>query len=128
MKENKYTQCILCEGETFQAAVDKFNEVMRIHAAFNPTFERAGEKFLVYFKVTERTPETIVEAKQLEGCSHHCEDCSHCIRDLNRFGEVDKRKKKAWCELKNNKTMTSMEVCDTFYLEHQDERKEVVNG
>ena len=46
MKENKYMQCILCEGETFQEAVDKFNYEMMRNAAYNPTFERAGEKFL----------------------------------------------------------------------------------
>ena len=45
MKENKYTQCILCEGDTFLEAVDKFNKVMRENAAFSPTFERAGEAF-----------------------------------------------------------------------------------
>lgn len=128
MKENKYTQCILCEGDTFQEAVDKFNEAMRENAAFSPTFERAGEAFLVYIKVVERAPETIVEAKQLEGCRHHCEDCSHCKRERNRFGEVDKRKKKAYCDLHERRTMTSMVVCDSFYLEHQDERGEVING
>lgn len=128
MKENKYIQCVLCEGETFQDAVDKFNREMARLAPFNPTFTEKGEAFLIYYKVTEFMPENIVEAKQLAGCRHHCEDCEHCVRDLNRSGEVDKRKKKAYCEYHRRRTFTDMIVCDTFYLEHQDERREVANG
>lgn len=130
MRENKYTQCILCEGSTFQEAVDEFNYQMMKNAAYNPTFERAGEKFLIYIKVTEFQPETIVEAKHLEGCNHICAECSHCERMLNRKGSIDKRTKVGYC-IKNGtrrKIRTDSEACDTFYLEHQDNRKEVANG
>ena len=65
--------------------------------------------------------------RSLAGCRHHCEDCGYCVRDVNRFGEVDKRKKKAYCERHNRRTLTDMVVCDTFYLEHQDERRDAVN-
>ena len=130
MKENKYMQCILCEGETFQEAVDKFNYEMMKNAAYSPTFERAGEKFLIYIKVTEFQPETIVEAKHLEGCDHICAECRHCERMLNRKGSIDKRMKVGYCtkDGKRRKIRTDSTVCDTFYLEHQDERKEVING
>lgn len=130
MKENKYMRCILCEGETFQEAVDKFNYEMMRNAAYNPTFERAGEKFLIYIKVTEFQPETIVEAKHLEGCDHICAECRHCERMLNRKGSIDKRMKVGYCIKggKRRKIRTDSTVCDTFYLEHQDNRKEVING
>lgn len=129
MREDKYTRCILCEGDTFQEAVDKFNEVMYENRMFRPTFERAGERFLVYISLTHFAPETIVEAKEMEGCRHTCKDCEHCVRDMNRFGVADKRKKVANCVLGNVVKRIRLDdtVCDTFYLEGQD-RKEVNSG
>lgn len=127
MKENKYVQCILCEGETFQDAVDKFNFEMRRLSSFNPTYERAGGRFLIYINVRDFAPETIAEAKQLAGCKHKCSECVHCERDMNRFGVVDKRKKTATCMVgyEPRKIRIDSSVCDVFYLEHQDEmRKE----
>lgn len=130
MKEKKYTQCILCEGATFQESVDKFNRVMRENSAFFPTYERVGESFLVFIKVTEHVPETVVEAKWLEGCRHYCSECEHCHRDLNRFGEIDKRKKTGTCHANGviKKIRIDSIVCDTFYEEGQGQREEVVNG
>ena len=64
MKTSKYTQCILCEGDTFQGAVDRFNEEMKRLAQLNPTYERAGDKFLIYVNLYEDIPETIAEAKR----------------------------------------------------------------
>lgn len=125
MKETKYVQCILCEGDTFQEAVDKFNFEMKRNAIFSPTFERAEDKFLIYIKVYDLAPETIAEAKQLEGCKHRCKDCCWCERDLNRFGVVDKRKKTAMCIAGDTpkKIRIDASVCDIFYLEHQDEER-----
>ena len=124
MKSSKYVQCILCEGDTFQGAVDRFNEEMKRLAQLNPTYERAGDKFLIYVDLYEEIPETIAEAKHLEGCRHTCKDCEYCERELNRFGTVDKRRKKAMCAATGSATWIDSEVCDTFYLEHMDERKE----
>lgn len=126
MKEHKYVQCILCEGESFQEAVDKFNHEMKRLSSFNPTYERAGEKFLIYIKVYDLAPETIAEAKELDGCDYRCKDCVHCERELNRFGVVDKRMKRATCIAgsKPKPTFIHTKACDVFYLEHQDERKE----
>lgn len=130
MREDTYTRCILCEGETFQEAVNKFNQAMYENRMYKPTFERAGEAFLVYIKMTQFAPETIAEAKSLEGCKHTCKDCEHCVRDLNRFGVADKRKKTATCHVGNVITRIRLDssVCDRFYLEKQDERKAVSSG
>lgn len=128
MKENKYTQCILCEGETFQEAVDKFNSEMQRYSSFNPTFERAGEAFLIYVKLTALAPETVVEAKHLEGCAHSCEDCKFCERIRNRNGETDRRKKFAYCmrdgEQFKRKVRVDQIVCDEFYTDNLELRKE----
>ena len=126
MKEQKYIQCILCEGDTFQEAVDKFNREMQRHKPFNPWFERAGEAFLIYIKVTEHAPETIAEAKTIEGCVHTCRECDYCQREMNRYGVADKRKKYGYCTRAKERKKVSLDevVCDIFYIEHQDERKE----
>ena len=124
MKEHKYTQCILCEGATFQEAVDKFNREMQKHADFNPTYERAGESFLIYIKLTKFEPETVTETKHLEGCVNHCRECSHCVREKTRFGEIDARKKYGYCDLNGMiKIRIDQIVCDEFYTENL-ERKE----
>ena len=91
MKEQKYIQCILCEGDTFQEAVDKFNYEMLRLKPFNPWFERAGEAFLIYIKMVDLAPETIAEAKHVEGCVHTCKECDYCKREMNRYGVADKR-------------------------------------
>lgn len=125
MKTSTYTQAILCEGVTFQDAVDKFNEVMMANRALKPTFERVGESFLVFVNLTDRVPETIVEAKELKGIRHTCQECGYCERDLNRFGEIDKRKLHGRCSKDSGRRIRiDSSVCDTFYLERQDERKE----
>ena len=126
MKEQKYVQCILCEGSTFQEAVDKFNYEMQRLKPFNPTFERAGEAFLIYIKMVDLAPETIAEAKHIEGCGHTCRECDYCKREMNRYGVADKRKKYGYCTRAGSRIKVSLDgaVCDIFYIEHQDERKE----
>lgn len=124
MKEHKYTQCILCEGATFQEAVDKFNREMQKYADFNPTYERAGEAFLIYIRLVKFEPETVVEAKHLEGCTNYCRDCVHCVRETTRFGEIDSRKKCGYCSLNGMiRIRIDQIVCDEFYTENL-ERKE----
>lgn len=125
MKEHKYTQCILCEGNTFQDAVNKFNTEMKRHAHLRPTFERAGETFLIYVTVVELAPETLVEAKHLDGCRHYCEDCASCVREKNRHGVIDARKKYGFCaEQDMKKIRIDQIVCDEFYTADLEMRKE----
>ena len=123
MKENKYMQCILCEGKTLADAVSKFNEEMKRNAQFRPTYERVGDSFLIYVKVVEVMPESIAEANFMQGCRHRCEECSHCVRTKKTDGSTDYRSKHAKCAYSGNRVRTDGWVCDTFYLEQQD-RKE----
>lgn len=130
MREKKYTQCVPCIGTTLQESVQIFNTEMKRLAGMTTSYERVGDSFLIYVKLTELAPETLVEAKQMQGCDHVCKDCHYCERDRNRFGEVDARKKYGYCiqGTTRRKIRIDQTVCDTFYLEHQDKGKEVVNG
>lgn len=125
MKEHKYTQCVLCEGNTFQEAVEKFNFEMKRHAPFRPTFERAGETFLIYYTVVDLAPETLVEAKCLDGFTNYCEECTECVREKNRSGNIDARKKYGYCSRNGmQKIRIDQIVCDEFYTEDLEMRKE----
>lgn len=120
MKEKKYTKCILCEGETKQEAVDKFNAVMLENRLFNPTFVKDEDgAFYVYVTLYDYVPETIAESKELEGERNYCKDCPLCDRDRNRFGEIDKRKMYGFCTANGarRKVRLDMAVCDKFYTE-----------
>lgn len=125
MKTNKYTKCILCEGATRQEAVDKFNKAMIAYRADRPTYKQLDDgTFYIFITVTEHAPENFAEVKLLEGCHHLCSECSHCKRDLNRFGVPDKRKKYATCDVDDSRVWLNQPVCDTFYIEGQDEDEE----
>ena len=126
MKESKYTQCVLCEGRTFQGAVEKFNIEMQRLSDYNPTYERAGKSFLIYYTIRKSVPEDIVEMKMLQGCRDKCEECAHCIRQKTDSGKVDKRTKRSFCELHNTITWIDSTVCEEFYMENL--RKEVQCG
>jgi hypothetical protein len=127
MKTNRYPQIYLCDGENLAESVAIYNEFMRRHGDDKTlSAERVGEKFLIRYTVQEYAPETFAEAKALEGCKHICAECTHCVRKLNRRGEPDKRSKRAACNLYGDSRTVwlDQQVCDEFYFERQDERKE----
>ena len=119
MREHRYLKCILCEGETMAESVEIFNAEMKKQAFRYPTYERDGNRFLIYVKYTEREPESLAEEMELKGHDHRCIECSHCERAKNRFGDYDGRMKKAMCNKKGQKVFLNSMVCDTFYKEHQ---------
>lgn len=123
MRVNKYTQCTPCIGATLAESVSIFNAEMHKLRAFKPTFERCGDSFLIYYTMEERVPETVVDAKELQGLFHRCEHCANCIRDRDRFGGIDKRKKHATCGKDGERVRLDSAVCDDFYLRDY-ERKE----
>lgn len=121
MKDNRYIQCILCEGIDMADSVRRFNEEMRRLKEFEPTFERDGDRFLIYVRCKQLQPENIVEAKEMKGIHHTCVECEHCVRQNNRYGVPDGRIKKAICKKNGQPTKITSSVCETYYLEHQDE-------
>lgn len=120
MKECKYLECILCEGKDMAESVEIFNKEMKRQARLRPTYERDGNRFLIYIKNIERVPESLAEEKELEGCDHRCIECSHCERRRNEDGQYDLRTVWGFCTKKGHKTKLSGSVCDVFYKEGQD--------
>ena len=128
MKTKRYKKCILCEGSNLAESVKIFNEEMEKLQDINPTFERYNDAFLIYVTIYEDIPETIVDEKQLEGCSHKCKECNHCKRILTRKGEINKVTKKAICDLNDTTVYLDSTVCEVFYDEHQDLKLQTYNA
>ena len=120
MKTKRYKKCILCEGATLAESVQIFNEEMEKLQDPNPEFERYNDAFLIYVTAYEQIPETVVEKKQVTGCSHKCIECGHCKRVLTRKGEINKVTKKGTCDLNGMTIFLHSSVCEVFYEEHQD--------
>lgn len=120
MRTSKYTQCVLCLGKDLAESVRIFNAEMKRLSKDNPTFEKIDGGFLIYYTITERVPESVAEEKELQGIRHHCIECNHCERPLNRFGQPDGRRKKVICQRTGRLVGFHTDVCDIFYEEHQD--------
>ena len=121
MRDNKYMQCILCEGVDLADSVRIFNKEMKRLRELNPTFERYDNNFLIYVRCNQMQPENIAEAKEMQGINHKCIECEHCIRQMNSHGVPDRRIKKAICRKDGSRISINTNVCDIFYIEHQDE-------
>lgn len=104
-------------GNTPQEAALLFNEAMMELAPLHPTFTREGDTYYIQYSVEIKEAETITEEHGLKGEHHKCEECHHCIRDLNRFGDIDARKVWATCSMTGERIRIRSEVCDTYYKE-----------
>ena len=102
-------------GDTPQEAAMLFNEAMDRLAGLNPTFEREGSTFWIHYKIVHEEAESISERYELAGKAAHCIECPYVIRDLNRFGNVDTRKKWATCGKTGVRMSIRSRACDTFY-------------
>lgn len=102
-------------GATPQEAAANFNEAMDRLANLNPTYEREGSTFWIHYTIVHDEAETLAEAYELEGKTAHCIECPFVIRDLNRFGNVDARKKWAACGKTGQRTNIECRACDIYY-------------
>ena len=102
-------------GDTPQEAAALFNEAMDRLAELNPTFEREGCTFWIHYKVIHDEAETLAEMNELAGNKAHCEECPFIIRELNRFGNIDARRKWATCGKTGQRTNIECRACDIYY-------------
>lgn len=100
-----------------------FNEAMRELADLNPTYERDGSVFWIHYNIVKTEPETIVEEFEERGERAYCIDCMYCMRDLNRFGNIDGRKRWATCGKTGERTNIDSVACGTYYTLSQRERR-----
>ena len=110
-------------GSTPQETAMLFNQTMTELADLNPTYERDGGVFWIYYTVVKSEPETIVEEHELKGERAHCIDCPYLMRDLNRFGNIDGRKKWATCGKSGERTNIDSTACEEYYRLNSKERR-----
>lgn len=115
MKYTTIPQVRFISGRTPEEAAAEFNLAMRELAPLRPTYEREGTSFYIYFNIEMSEAEDIVEEHQLKGEYHYCRECNNCVRDLNRFGEVDKRKRHATCTYLGERVRLDSRVCEHYY-------------
>ena len=115
MRHKSVMQVRVISGSTPEETAMLFNESMQELSALNPKYERDGGVFWIYYTVEQREAETLAEAFEINGEGKCCGDCPFCIRDLNRFGAEDKRKKKATCSQTGEQVYVWSSACDTYY-------------
>lgn len=115
MRRKSVMQVRAISGNTPEETAMLFNDAMNELAALNPRYERDGGLFWIYYTVESREPETLSEAYELKGEGKNCGDCPFCMRDLNRFGTEDKRKKWATCSQSGEKVFIGASACDAYY-------------
>ena len=123
MKSRSIPQTRVIAGATPQETAMLFNQAMEELAGLNPTYERDGGMFWIYYNVVTHEPETVTEEYQERGEYAHCLDCPYLMRDLNRFGSIDGRKKWATCGKTGERTHVDSAVCDEYYSINSRERR-----
>lgn len=115
MVNRSVMQVRVISGNTPEETALMFNTTMQELAALNPKHERDGGIFWIYYTVETREAETLAEAYELKGEGKTCADCPFCMRDLNRFGAEDRRKKKATCSKTGTQVCVWSSACDEYY-------------
>jgi hypothetical protein len=104
-------------GSTPEEAAHKFNEAIIELAPLHPTFTREGDVYYIQYTIEIKEAETTADEHELKGEHHTCKECPHCIRDRNRFGDIDARKVYGTCAINGERVRLRADVCDTFYEE-----------
>ena len=115
MVRKSVMQVRVISGNTPEETALMFNTAMQELAALNPKYERDGGMFWIYYAVEQREAETLAEVYEMKGEGKTCGDCPFCMRDLNRFGTTDTRKKWATCSQSGEKVHVCSSACDRYY-------------
>lgn len=113
-------------GTTPEEAAMLFNEAIVELAPMRPQWTREGDTYYITYTIEYNEAETLAEEYELKGECHKCEECPFCVRDLNRFGQPDARKKWATCVKRGERTSLKASVCDDYYRErrmHEEEKE-----
>ena len=123
MKTIKTVQSRFIKGSDGYEASAEFNEAMMELAEMNPKFEREGNSFWIFFTVEKTEAEDIIEEHECAGENAHCIDCPFLLRDTNRFGNIDGRKKWATCGKTGERTNIESRACDIYHSLADKERR-----
>ena len=117
MKHFAIPQIRAISGSTPQEAAMAFNEAMMELAPMHPTWTREGDTYYITVLVEYSEAECIADEHELKGEKASCIDCPFCVRDLNRFGDIDARKVWATCTKKGERVRIRASACDIYYTE-----------
>ena len=123
MKTIKIHQTRFIDGENGHESAAEFNQVMMDLAELNPTYEREGKSFWIFYTVEKSEYENIIEEHEAAGENAHCIDCPHLTRDLNRFGNIDGRKKWGTCAKTGERTCVDSRACEIYHNLPKQERR-----
>ena len=123
MKTTRVIQSRFIDGSDGHDSCAEFNQTMMELAELHPTFERNGNSFWIFFTVELNEPENIVEEHEMEGEKATCLDCPYLMRDLNRYGSIDGRKKWGTCGKTGNRTNIDSRACETYHSLAAKERR-----
>ena len=123
MKTKKVIQSRFIDGTDGHDACAEFNQVMMELAELNPKFERNGNSFWIFYSVEMTEPENIVEEHEMAGENAHCLDCPYMMRELNRFGNIDARKKWGTCGKTGERTNIDSRACEIYHSLSDKERR-----
>lgn len=115
MRTNTFTQIKVIAGNTPQETAMLFNEAMMELADLHPTYERDGSMFWIYYTVEQTACETLREEHEEQGEYAKCIDCPYLMRDLNRLGNIDARKKWGTCGKTGERTNVDSRACETYH-------------
>ena len=117
MKHISIPQIRAISGSTPQEAALLFNQTIMELAPLSPTWTREGDTYYITTLVEYSEPETLAEAAEMEGTTASCVACPYCVRDPNRFGYPDTRKKWATCANSGKRIRIDARACETYYRE-----------
>lgn len=115
MKTKTIFQTRAIVGNSPEETASLFNDAMVELSELNPKFERDGNMFWIYYTVTQYEPETLADKHELEGEDAHCIDCPYLLRDLNRYGNIDARKKWGTCGKTGDRTHVDSKACEIYH-------------
>ena len=122
MKRIKVWQSRFIDGKDGHDSSAEFNALMMELAELNPEFQREGDSFWIFYQVEKVECENLVEEREEAGEKAHCIDCPFVVRDLNRFGNIDARKKWATCGKNGERTHVDSRACEEYYKQAERRR------
>lgn len=99
------------KGNDSWETAELFNETMVELAELNATYERDGDAYWVYYKIEVSAEERFEEAPTTNA---HCEDCPYSMRELNRYGNIDARKKWGTCGKTGERIHIESKACEIY--------------
>lgn len=124
MKTIKVVQTRFIDGADGHDTAAEFNQAMMDLAELNPKYERDGKSFWIFYSVEKVECESIIDEHEIQGENAHCIDCPYLMRDLNRFGNIDARKKWATCGKTGERTNIESRACEIYHgLPTQERRR-----